>query len=120
MANGTPVPGLPQTSGGNNPAVAAAQQRLGAGRITGGTDPNQIPQAGGQPAAGAGPGGGQLETVLQQALLLIAQNPTPQTAATVESFLLTVREMITQSVPSAQGPVPGGQVQGPGPIGPPR
>lgn len=62
------TPGLPQTSGGNDPVRAAAQSRLAVGGRA--TDPSQLPQRGPQQGQASQLGGGgqsQVAPLLAQA-----------------------------------------------------
>ena len=107
-----PSGGLPQNSGGNQPAVVAAMSRQRAGAPSAGTDPNQLPSGQGAPGAGQGVG-----FHLSQALQLFVQGgaspgDTEQIKQFFEAFVRIAEE--TQGQLAGQAAPPGGQQLGAG------
>lgn len=109
------VPGLPQTSGGNDSVRSAALGRLRNGPGSGGvTDPNQLPrgQMGQGPMVGAS--GREISPVAQllsQAFtLFVERGAAPEDVEAVKGFLVSIQELAQSSA----GQAPQGQVATPG------
>jgi hypothetical protein len=111
------APGLPQNSGGNDPARSAALGRLGNSQ-SGVTDPNQLPrgQAGAGPMVGAS--GREISPVAQllsqAATLFVQRQGQPEDIEAIKGFLAFVQELAESSAGAPQGQaVPPGVGAGP-------